>query len=146
MTTPSSTAAETSVDVPAEVAAVFDACDEPARTALLTMRDLILRTAAETDGVGAITETLKWGQPAYLTSQTRSGTTIRLSPTKPEEVHDVAMYFICHTNLVERFEGLFGDTFTYDGGRALVFSSGDVLPEAELRACIEMAQTYHLGG
>lgn len=31
---------------------------------LLALRELILTTAAATDGVGPIEETLKWGEPA----------------------------------------------------------------------------------
>lgn len=134
------------IAIPVEVAAVFDASNEQVRNQLLSLRQLILRTANETEGVGAITETLKWGEPAYLTGETRSGTTIRIAAAKPEADHDVAMFFICHTNLVDRFEGLFGDALRYEGGRALLFSIGEPVPEAELRACIEMALTYHLGG
>lgn len=134
------------VPIPANVASVFDACDDDVRTEMLGLRELILRTASETEGVGAITETLKWGEPAYLTTETRSGTTIRLAPAKPDADHDLAMFFICHTNLVDRFEGLFGEALTYEGGRALLFATGEKRPEAELRVCIEMALTYHLGG
>ena len=129
-----------------EVAAAFDACDEASRAELLALRELILSTASETEGVGAVTEALRWGEPAYLTSETRSGSTIRIAAAGPDADHDVAMFFICHTNLVERFRGLFGDTFTYEGDRALLFKTGEQRPEAELRACIEMALTYHLGG
>lgn len=32
------------------------------------------------------------------------------------------MFFICHTDLVESFKDLFGDSFDYDGNRALLFS------------------------
>jgi hypothetical protein len=54
------------------------------------------------------------------------------------------MYFICHTNLVAAFKGLFGDLFSYDGNRALMFDVGDEVPENELRECVAMALTYHL--
>jgi len=139
-------AADETASIPVDVAQVFDACEESVRSGLLGLRDLILRTAGETEGVGTITETLKWGEPAYLTGETGGGTTIRIAPAKPDAEHDLAMFFICHTNLVDRFEGLFGDAFTYEGGRALLFTAGEPLPEAELRACIEMALTYHVGG
>ncbi len=129
-----------------EVAAVFDACEEALRVELLAMRELILTTARETEGVGAITEALRWGEPAYLTSETRSGSTIRIAPARSDSDHDYAMFFICQTNLVERFRGLFGNTFTCEGDRALLFKTGERRPEAELRVCIEMALTYHLGG
>ena len=54
------------------------------------------------------------------------------------------MYFICHTNLVESFNDLFGDVFAYDGNRALLFTVGEDIPENELRQCVAMALTYHL--
>ncbi len=130
--------------IPAEVAAVLSSWTEPVQTDLLSLRELILATAAETDGVGAISETLKWGQPAYLTNETQSGSTIRIAPTNPRSAHDYAMLFICHTGLVASFETLFGDTFTYEGGRALLFRSGDLRPANELRECVAMALTYHV--
>ncbi len=132
--------------MPAEVVEVFDAYDVSIRSELLELRQLILTTAAEIEGIGAITETLKWGQPAYLTSETRSGSTIRIAPTSPGSDHDYAMFFICHTHLVEHFAGLFGDTFTYDGNRAIVFRVGEERPMHELRECVAMALTYHLAG
>ncbi len=108
-----------------EVAAAFRTYDDDVHRELLFLRQLILATAAETDGVGPIEETLKWGQPSYLTSETRSGSTIRIAPTGPRSTHDYAMFLICNTNLVEDFRSSFGDVFTYDGRRALVFSVGE---------------------
>lgn len=128
----------------ADVAAVFASYPDAVRPDLLALRELILDTADATDGVGAVEETLKWGQPSYLTPETRSGSTIRIAPTGAKSTHDYAMYFICHTNLVEDFEGLFGDVLTYEGNRALLFTLGAKLPDDELRECVAMALTYHL--
>ena len=61
------------------VAAVFDAYPRPLRSKLLALRRLILDTARTTKGVGALQETLKWGQPSYLTPETKSGSTIRMN-------------------------------------------------------------------
>ena len=130
--------------IPHEVAAVFDAYEAPVKAQLLDLRQLILDTADATPGVGAIEETLKWGQPSYLTSETKSGSTIRIAPAGPKSEHDVGMYFICHTNLVQHFEQLFGDVLTCEGNRAIVFQNGDAIPENELRECVAMALTYHL--
>lgn len=127
-----------------EVSAVFASYDDSVRAELLVLRQLILDTTAETPGVGPVEETLKWGQPSYLTSTTRSGSTVRIAPTSAGSDHDYAMFFICHTDLVERFRTMFGDALTYDGNRALVFSVGEDVPENELRECIAMALTYHL--
>ncbi|MGJ8720225.1 MAG: DUF1801 domain-containing protein [Salinibacterium amurskyense] len=130
--------------MPPEVAATFADYPEAIRTELLTLRELILSTASETEGVGAITETLKWGEPAYLTSQTRSGSTIRIAPTNAKSTHDYAMFFICSTNLVSDFRAQFGDTFAYEGERAVLFNVGDVVPVDEVRECVRQALTYHL--
>jgi len=49
--------------------------------------------------VGVISEALRWGQPAFLTEETGSGSTIRIAPTSADADHDYAMFFICHTTL-----------------------------------------------
>ena len=60
------------------VEAAFGTYPEPVRTRLRALRRLIFDTASATKGVGALEETLKWGQPSYLTPQTKSGSTIRI--------------------------------------------------------------------
>ena len=127
----------------ADVAAVLASYPEAVRPGLSALRQLILDTAEETNGVGAIEENLKWGQPAFLTSESGSGSTIRIAPAGTTSGHDYAMYFICSTDLVQTFENMFGDVFTYERNRALLFKVGDDLPEAELRECVAMALTYH---
>ena len=126
-----------------DVAAAFAAYEPKVRAALLVLRELLLETARETAGVGTIEETLKWGQPSYLTSETGSGSTVRIAPTGSGSDHDYGMFFICRTDLVDRFREQFGDALDYEGNRALVFSVGDPLPLDELRVCIAMALTYH---
>lgn len=127
----------------AAVAELFASYPDAVREALLVLRQLIADTAAEIDGVGTIEETVKWGQPSYVTSETGSGSTIRIAPTGPESVHDYAMYFICRTNLVSTFRTLFGDAFTYEKDRALLFTIGEPPPIDELRECVALALTYH---
>ncbi len=131
-------------EMDAEVAAVYEGYDEPIRAALMDLRLLILETADATEGVGPVEETLRWGQPSYLTSTTKSGSTIRLAPTAVDSQHDFAMYFICSTSLVDGFAASFGDTFTYEANRALLFGLGEEIPHNELRACVLRALTYHL--
>ncbi len=126
-----------------DVAAVFAAYKDSVRPSLVALRSLVLDTARFTDGVGPLEETLKWGQPAYLTTQTRSGSTIRLGALDATARHDYAMYFICHTNLVDGFEDTFGDAFVYERNRALLFSVDEELPADELRECVARALTYH---
>ena len=74
------------------------------RPGLLELRELIFDVAARTDGVGRIQETLKWGQPAYLTPETKSGTTIRLGCLK---AGGFAIYVHCQTSVVSEIQELF---------------------------------------
>jgi hypothetical protein len=49
--------------MPADVAAAFAAFPERVRARLLEARDLVFETAANIQGVGPLTETLKWASP-----------------------------------------------------------------------------------
>lgn len=127
-----------------EVAETFNSYDPVMRAQLMELRALIFLTANETSGVGHLEEALRWGQPSYITTHTHSGSTIRIAPTKTNSSGDYAMYFICNTDLISRFRTAFGDTFTYETNRAILFSTGSQIPVNELRQCIAMALTYHL--
>jgi len=126
----------------AEVARVFDAYPPKIRRKLLTLRELIFKTAASTEAVGEIEETLKWGEPAYVTAQSSSGTTIRID-WKESEPSRYAMYFHCQTNLIETFRTMFPAEFKFEGNRAIFFSEVDVVPIDSLTFCIGAALTYH---
>jgi hypothetical protein len=126
-----------------QVAAVFGAYPTAVRKRLLALRKLIFETAARTEGVGALEEALRWGQPSYVTSASKSGSTIRVDAVKGDDRH-VALYFICHTNLVERFRELYAGTLDFAGNRAILVDVKRPLPVDELRHCIAMALTYQL--
>jgi Domain of unknown function (DU1801) len=128
--------------MPMPVEQVFKTWPPRARAKLLALRRLILATARSTPGVGIIEETLKWGEPAYLTTQTRSGSTVRLG-WKSSRPDQVAMYFHCQTNLIGTFKTLFPDEFRYEGNRAVVFDIDDVVAKDALAVCIGAALTYH---
>lgn len=123
------------------VAAVFDQYSEPTRAALLVLRDLVFQTAAETDGVGKVLETLKWGQPSYLTSKPKSGTTIRLGENATED-GDYAMFVHCQTNLVSQWREHYPELH-YSSTRALNLNSRAKLPVDAVKHCIALALTYH---
>jgi len=126
----------------AAVEAVFGGYPKPVKAKLLALRRLFFDTAKETRGVGTLKETLKWGQPSYLTPETKSGSTIRIDQVKPE-AGQVAVYFHCQTNLVETFRELYPE-LSFGGNRSILLDAGDKLPEAELRHCVALALTYHL--
>jgi hypothetical protein len=107
------------------------------------LRELIFDTAANTEGVGDVEETLKWGEPAYVTSQTKSGSTVRID-WKKSRPGQYAMYFHCQTNLIETFRGLFAHEFEFEGNRAIVFTVGAPVPMDALAFCVSASLTYHL--
>jgi uncharacterized protein DUF1801 len=125
------------------VDAVFSAYPKPVKAKLLALRRLIFETAETTGGVGALQETLKWGQPSYLTPQTNSGSTIRIDRVK-SAAGRYAVYFHCQTNLVETFRELYPTRLRFEGNRSIVLDVKDELPRAELRHCVALALTYHL--
>ncbi|MGY4401651.1 DUF1801 domain-containing protein [Bradyrhizobium sp. USDA 3315] len=122
--------------------ALFDAYPAPVRAKLLALRRLIFETAKATKGVGGLEETLKWGQPSYLTPETGSGSTVRIDQVKPA-ADRVAIYFHCQTNLVETFRELYPE-LSYSGNRAILLDVAGKLPEPALRHCVALALTYHL--
>lgn len=126
----------------ADVAKVFKAYPADIRTRLLLLRDLIFETASVTPGVGEIQETLKWGQPSYLTTQSGSGTTIRIDRLKSSD-QDVAIYVSCLTDLVATFRDRY-PKLRYEGKRAIHFRAQDRLNEPAFRHCVALALTYHL--
>ncbi len=125
------------------VAQALDAFPAGTRRQLLALRTLIFDVAAITDGVGSIEETLKWGEPAYITSQSKSGSTIRIG-WKKSNPSQCAIYFNCQTNLIESFRALFPQEFKFLGNRAMVFDVGEPLPKDALCFCIAAELTYHL--
>ena len=127
---------------PARVEAALAQYPQNVRARLIELRSLILETARETAGVGPILETLKWGEPAYLTQVSGSGSTLRLgwSKARPDKA---ALYFNCKTSLVASFRGAFPDALAFEGDRAILLDAGQLLPRDVLKLCIAMALTYH---
>lgn len=123
------------------VAKVFDAYPDDIRARLMRLRALIFDTGRDIDGVGPLEETLKWGQPSYLTSDSGSGSTIRIDREKADG--RIAMYFHCQTDLVATFRELYPTQMIYGGNRSILFDASSRIPEKALRHCIGLALTYH---
>ncbi len=119
------------------VEALYSGFSEPTRTHLLALRELVIETAAETEGVTGFGEAVKWGEPSFVT---KSGSTVRMNEAGANEY---ALYFNCQTKLIDTYRALFPTKFRFDGARALVFTLDDPLPVDELRVCISLALTYH---
>ncbi|MEX3015959.1 DUF1801 domain-containing protein [Gymnodinialimonas hymeniacidonis] len=104
---------------------------------LLEMRDLIF-AAADATNTAPLTETLKWGQPAYLPAK-RAGTTVRLGA----DAEHPAMFVHCQTDLVSRYRVLFPTEFTYSGNRAVRLPASGPYSAAAFQQIAAMALTYH---
>jgi hypothetical protein len=123
-------------EIPAPVRAVFDRYADDVSNKLLELRRLVFSVAHD-ESIAALEETLKWGQPAYLS---KTGTTIRIDR---DETHggDIALYVNCKTTLVgewrERFPG-----FTFGGTRSLHLRLSDRIDDDRLKMCIADALTY----
>lgn len=121
------------------VAAVLAQYPDTVREKLLVLRAAIL-DIAHAENVGPIEETLKWGQPAYLTTG-GAGTTIRIDR---DETHGgaVALYVNCKSNLVDEWRERFPDMI-FGGERSLHLALDADLSDPRLGICIAEALTYH---
>ena len=122
-----------------EVAEVFESYPERIREKLLVLRDLVLETASETEEVGAVEETLRWGEPSYIV---KGGSTVRMA-WKNASPEQYALYFHCGTSLVQTFRMVYKDVLSYEGNRAVVFDVEDDISVDAVRHCILLALTYH---
>ncbi|BAJ02687.1 DUF1801 domain-containing protein [Shewanella violacea] len=116
----------------------FDAYPADVAQILMGLRRTILELAAEIED-GKVEEALKWGEPSYIV---KHGSTIRFD-WKAASPKQYRIYFNCKTCLIETFKALYGNTFTYEGNRAMVFSTSDIIPMTQLKHCLSLALKYH---
>ncbi|WPZ08909.1 DUF1801 domain-containing protein [Roseivirga spongicola] len=122
-----------------EVETVFDKYPTEVKPKIEELQRLIIETAKEVEQVEWLEETLKWGEPSYVT---KIGSTLRID-WKPKNPDQYAMYFQCTSKLVPSFREKFGGLFNYEGTRAIVFQLNEEPPFHELKQCIKAALTYH---
>ncbi|MEL7032848.1 MAG: DUF1801 domain-containing protein [Pseudomonadota bacterium] len=128
-------------ELPSTVAKALSACPPNAAHTLAQLRALIFDTAAARPEIGPLTETLKWGEPAYLTDKTKSGTTIRLGWDDAGTC--VSLFVHCQTTLVSEWRHLYEGELIFVGNREVQIQTGNPFPHAPLQHCIAMALTYH---
>ncbi len=117
----------------------FNSYPEEVKVKMENLRNIILECADELDSVKEVVETLKWGEPSYLS---KNGSTLRID-WKERAPEQVSMYFNCNSRLVPTFKAVFGDLFKYEKDRAIHFDLGEEIPKPELKRCIKMALQYH---
>jgi hypothetical protein len=79
--------------------ATFQSYARDIREKLLYLRSLILEVVQEEESITSMEETLKWGEPSYLTEH---GSTIRID-WKEKTPDQYAVYFKSASKLVETF-------------------------------------------
>lgn len=122
-----------------DVAEKFNLYPQTIRKKLMALRQLIFDTAADIEDLHELEETLKWGEPSYIT---KHGSTIRID-WKKSKPHQYAMYFHCKTKLVDTFKEHYGNEFKFESNRAIVFYENDAIPVEALKHCIFLSLKYH---
>ncbi len=122
-----------------DVAEKYESYPIHVKEKLLFLRYLILEVALEANITAGIEETLKWGEPSYVS---KTGSTVRINwksstPTK------YMMYFNCKTKLIDTFKEVYGAQFEFEGNRAIVFNIHDEPLVEELKNCILLSLNYH---
>jgi len=120
------------------VTAAFAQVPAPIRRQWKRLRQLVFDVAEGLPDVGPVSETLRWGEPAYVCA---SGSTIRLG-WKPQTPERYALLFSCQSKLVSVFREVYAETFCYSGNRAIEFELGQPIPQSELEHCISLALRY----
>lgn len=119
-----------------KVESVYFQYPETVRVKLFTLREMIFLVAAEIEVT--LEETLKWGEPSYLT---KHGSTVRLA-WRQSSSDQYGLFFNCKTSLIETFKEVYGDVFSYEGNRAIIFKLEDEQPINELKHCITLSLNY----
>ncbi|EGI73752.1 hypothetical protein PL71_07440 [Pseudoalteromonas distincta] len=118
-----------------EIENIFNNYPEIVKSKLIKLRELIY-TVAQEQNLGAVEESLKWGEPSY---NTINGSPIRVG-FKGSSCY---LFFHCQSKLVSTFRELYSHTLTFEGNRAIVLNSEKPLPEHPVKECIKLALTYH---
>ena len=122
---------------------IYNAFPSPIKIKCLQLRRAIFDIACNDPKIGIIEETLRWNEPAYIPSQSKSGSMIRIqhNPNKP---YDFALVFLCSTTLIAQFKEQYPNIFTFGGNRTLEFMAAQPLPMSEINNCILQALTYYI--
>lgn len=105
------------------------------------IRTLILRAAQEAD-IGPLSESLKWGQPAWRPVRPRQGSTVRLM-WEAKSPQTLALYVDCKTTLCATMQEIYPADFQYENNRALHFQLDAPLPEQAIDHLARLTFTYH---
>lgn len=122
-----------------EIQAAFASFPAQAQPGLRHLRGLILSQAAQLPQIGPVVEALRWGQPAYLTPETRAACSLRIGMAKD----DFAVFVHCRTELIDSFIAGPGTGMRVQGTRAVLFRAAAEIDDTALAFLIRGALTYH---
>lgn len=126
--------------IPDEVQRVFDACTVQNRTGLLRLRSLIFACASDHPQIGSVVESLRWGQPAYLTPATGAACSLRIGAQRDD---GFGLFVHCKTDLIATFLAGPGAGQRSAGKRAILFRDVADIQAAPIGMLIAGALTYH---
>ncbi|WP_313111968.1 DUF1801 domain-containing protein [Aequorivita sediminis] len=122
-----------------KVQEVFQNYPEKVKQQMLSLRELVINTASDIKEIDKLEETLRWGEPSYIT---KFGSTLRID-WKSKKPNQYAIYFKCTSKLVPTFKTLYKNEFNFEKNRAICFELDAEIPRDELKQCISMALMYH---
>jgi hypothetical protein len=131
------------LSLPDAVSAAIADYPAAAKARFLDIRKLIFQTAETDPAIGALTETLKWGEPSYAPKKPRTGTAIRVA-WKDKDPGQISLFVNCQTSLIETWREPFSNDLTFIGNREITLPLSSPLPTTILSSCITDALTYHL--
>ena len=121
------------------VECVFEQYPIEVRSKMFALRDLVFTTAERAGVSPSLVESLKWGEPAY---QCREGSTLRMH-WKENDPDSYRLFFHCGTSLVSTFREVYKCNFTFEGNRAIRFSTCEEPDLSLVGRCIEVSLLYH---
>ena len=121
-------------------APILSAWPREARAAFIALRALC-HDAAGAAGVGALEESLKWGQPAWRPLRPRTGATLR-ALWRDAAPDTLALYVDCKTDLAARMQVVY--PALGNDGRRTIETPLHPLPADALHHLAAMTFTYHL--
>ena len=90
---------------------IFTNYPDSVRDKMLFLRELIIETAKEISEIAELEETLRWGEPSFIT---KNGSTLRID-WKEKTPDQYAMYFKCTSRLIETCRLVFDQKFQFEG-------------------------------
>tara|TARA_R110002094_G_scaffold33089_2_gene45608 strand:+ start:2474 stop:2896 length:423 start_codon:yes stop_codon:yes gene_type:complete len=114
----------------------------PAQRRLWACRALFHDIARNRD-LGALDETLKWGQPSWRPRRPRTGSTLRVG-WDASDPSNLAFFVDCKTDLAARMHDIYPNLSGNDGRRRIAVDLAAPFHEQAIAHLAEMTFSYHL--